>query len=205
MTAPTPKDELREALARTLARVSGWENPDALWTDNMGMIARGHEGPPIWMEYTEEADALIAGPLADLLAQRDAAVADRDRMTVIALGDDPRAIAEYEWERANKLAVERDVAEARALAAEGEVEGWKRVAVIAGTPLEAMRASGTHRVPHHAEGFAEVVDLAVITIRRAVMGKGLPPAGTFDEATQPARAALLPVPETQEVRTHGDR
>lgn len=75
------RDGLREALARTLAIQDGWQNPDALWTDNIGLISRGCEGNPVYQDYLEEVDALIAGPLAPILAQAETAaqaVADRD-------------------------------------------------------------------------------------------------------------------------------
>lgn len=72
---PANPDALADALARELARLDGWQDPDALWTDNIGIIARGGEGSPVYLDYVGDAGKLIAGPLAPLLAAKEAAEA----------------------------------------------------------------------------------------------------------------------------------
>lgn len=72
---PANPDALADALARELARLDGWQDPDALWTDNLGIIARGGEGSPVYLDYVEDAGKLIAGPLAPILAAKEAAEA----------------------------------------------------------------------------------------------------------------------------------
>ena len=75
---PANPDALAEALARELARLDGWQDPDALWTDNIGIIDRGGEGSPVYLDYVEDAGKLIAGPLAPILADLQRVTAERD-------------------------------------------------------------------------------------------------------------------------------
>ena len=69
-----------------------------------------------------------------------------------------------------------------------DLHGWKTVAVISATPLEAMRMAGSYRLL--APSTQACVDEAVVTIRMAVTGHSLPPNGDIDAALAPARAAL---------------
>lgn len=87
----TPADQhaLREALARAEA-----ERDAAVF--KMKTFAAAYL-VVVETAETEEARAL-------------AAEAERDALQVIVLADDAKAIAEYEWERANKLVAERDAA-----------------------------------------------------------------------------------------------
>lgn len=64
--------------------------------------------------------------------------------------------------------------------AEDELAGWKRVAVEAAIPLEAMRMAGTTN--NFCPDLREGVDTAIGIIRRAVMGEGLPPAPKSEDA-----------------------
>lgn len=52
---------------------------------------------------------LVKGFEADLIAARK----ERDALSAIVMADDAKALAEYEWERANKLADEADQLRAR--------------------------------------------------------------------------------------------
>ncbi|MGU3387164.1 hypothetical protein ACLBYG_21830 [Methylobacterium sp. D53M] len=99
------------------------------------------------------ADALLAGPLASILAE----------------------IAQLR---------------SRLLQAEKGAKAWKRVAVIAAIPLEAMRMAGSYRAL--APTTQTCVDEAVVTIRMAIAGHSLPPDGDLDAGLAPARAALNP-------------
>jgi hypothetical protein len=94
------------------------------------------------------------------------------------------------WCREKQLAAEATASALRDRVAvlEEALEGWKRVAVIAAIPLEAMRAAGSYRAL--AASTQDCVDDAVITIRMAVCGHGLPPKGNIDAGLEPARAAL---------------
>jgi hypothetical protein len=78
MTGPVTTEALVDGLARELARLDGWQDPDALWTDNLGVIARGGAGSPVYLDYVEDARALVAGPLAPLLAAHQQVTAERD-------------------------------------------------------------------------------------------------------------------------------
>lgn len=72
---PTNTDDaLRQEMAETLAILDGWENPNALWTDNIG-LARSGKGQPVYMDYLEEADALLAGPVGKHIAALKARIA----------------------------------------------------------------------------------------------------------------------------------
>jgi hypothetical protein len=99
-------------------------------------------------EYSNLARAYLdyASRLTAAEAQRDAAIRERDewkrlyglstnraldaiekrdRLEAIVLADDAKAIADYEWERANKLVADRDAALARAERAEKALEATR--------------------------------------------------------------------------------
>lgn len=63
---------------------------------------------------------------------------------------------------------------ARIAELEAELAGWKRVAVEAVIPLEAMRAAGTDHL--HGEHLRQGIAHAITIVRRAVRNEGLPPA-----------------------------
>ncbi|MBI1690480.1 hypothetical protein [Methylorubrum sp. DB1722] len=78
MTGPVTTEALVESLAHELARLDGWQDPNALWTDNLGIIVRGGAGSPVYLDYVEDAGKLVAGPLAPLLATLQQVTAERD-------------------------------------------------------------------------------------------------------------------------------
>lgn len=97
------------------------------------------------------------------------------------------------WNRLNDadFALRSARAEDTARAAEdkAELEGWKRVAVIAAVALEPLRMSGA--TEHMTSQTKEAVDLAVVVLRQAVAADILPPAGaSYAEITAPAKALL---------------
>ena len=59
---------LREQIARELAKQDGWEDPGVLWTENLREIEAGFPGRPVYMDYLEDADAIL--PLFASLQER---------------------------------------------------------------------------------------------------------------------------------------
>ncbi|MET3481607.1 hypothetical protein [Methylobacterium sp. 1973] len=140
---------------------------------------------------------LVKGFEADLIAARK----ERDEARGYA-NRNGNAARYREWihaEKDKRLArAEGEAAQLRARLHEAEKTGeaWKRVAVIAAIPLEAMRMGGSYKAL--APSTQTCVDEAVVTIRMAVAGHSLPPAGNLDAALAPARAALTPAPEASQ-------
>jgi hypothetical protein len=64
---------------------------------------------------------------------------------------------------------------------QAEVAGWKRVAVEAVIPLEAICAAGTDKL--HSDEVRDGIRHAIAVVRQAVMGEGLPavPPGPTNE------------------------
>jgi hypothetical protein len=68
-----------------------------------------------------------------------------------------------------------DPREARIAELEAELAGWKRVAVEAVIPLEAMRMAGADKL--HSDAIRQGIAHAIAIVRRAVTGGGLPAIG----------------------------
>lgn len=127
---PANPDALADALARELARLDGWQDPDASRTDNLGIIARGGEGSPVYLDYVEDAGKLIAGPLAPLLADLQRVTAERDEARKEASDlqndwADQVAASRQEIERADIAEASLVTAETRADQLRAEVEALK--------------------------------------------------------------------------------
>lgn len=129
----------------------------------------------------------------------DAAILSRLNKVEAKAGSDGEWTSDRTFEttptggRVPELEAQLSAAIARGERLEAELAGWKRVAVIAALPLEAMRMGGSYRFL--APSTQACVDEAVVTIRMAVTGHSLPPEGDMDVAVAPARAALAcPVP-----------
>lgn len=100
--------------------------------------------------------------------ERVQALADTrlDLMWKTVLSEDDQADVRQEY-------VFRLLAKQKA-AAEDELAGWKRVAVEAAIPLEALRMA--RPASDFSPDMQQGIEHAIGIIRRAVMGEGLPPA-----------------------------
>lgn len=122
--AEQSRDDLREALARCLAQEDGWQDPAALWTDNVAVIERGGEGDPVWWLYRDEANALLNGPLSQILSDLTEARALAQR----AGEERDRAVAECEALRADKARLDfLDRCNAALNAHYGVSYGWRLI------------------------------------------------------------------------------
>jgi len=146
-----------------------------------------------WMDDAMNAQQRLIEISADLTAEKQCARLNAECHTreIRALQDmvEAEAEARREAEGENTRLAERleikfaalrseiaakVAAQQYGVALEAELAGWKRVAVEAAIPLEAMQMSGaTQNFPPTAR---EGVEHAIGIIRRAVMGEGLPPA-----------------------------
>jgi len=94
MTGPVTTEALVEKLARDLAREGGWNDPDAPWTENQVIIARGGAGEPVWRDFVDNARSLLGretfttllAALQQVTAERDEARAKIDAARVVAEG-----------------------------------------------------------------------------------------------------------------------
>ncbi|KAA0117832.1 hypothetical protein CIW48_26870 [Methylobacterium sp. P1-11] len=110
--------------------------------------------------------------------------------TKVMLASEAPEFAPACWEETKIAVLKNEIAQLRSRLQEAEkgAEAWKRVALIAAIPLEAMRMAGSYRAL--APSTQTCVDEAVVTIRMAVTGHSLPPDGDLDASLAPARAAL---------------
>lgn len=79
MTGPVTTEALVEKLARDLVREGGWNDPDAPWTENQVIIARGGAGEPVWRDFVDDARSLLGREtFTSLLAAHQQVTAERD-------------------------------------------------------------------------------------------------------------------------------
>jgi len=72
MSDPTPpavSEAMREAVSRKLAELADW-HPDCIYEPRqMPNVCLAIPGEPIWLAFCEDADAILAGPIASEIAR----------------------------------------------------------------------------------------------------------------------------------------